>query len=69
MSKSRQVCPRCNLEFTTQRSEGSKADYQRLLENREKDNRLLAGALLLLKQNGIVVGSKELLDAARSAVK
>jgi hypothetical protein len=69
MSKSRQICPKCNLEFPTQRSEGSKADYHRLLESRKKDNRLLAGALMLLKQNGITVGSKDLLEAARLAEK
>ena len=69
MSKSRQICPKCNLEFTTRRPEGSKTEYHRLLEKMAMDNRLLAGALMLLKQNGIRVGSGQLLDAARLAEK
>jgi hypothetical protein len=64
MSRSKQTCPKCGFEFDTQRTDGARQNYHRMLDKWETDKRYLAGALRILAAHGISVGSKELIEAS-----
>lgn len=62
---SKQQCPKCGFEFNGKKSDEEKAHLRSVMDKWQQDKLLIHGALRLLFNNGIYIGTRELLESAR----